>query len=449
MKLFLNVLLIALLFASHVTSNKLELSSDTGAVFDKNWMLGVWIGKGYKCGLFSRSIDEDINVTYEGGEFVATKINGDACVNSGIVTFRGSLSNEYDTNGRYKCVITLGNAFRPQSSHNSNCNVVPIDENNFKVVNWNLTFTRKGPRVPLELPKPVVTPPPTVISPPPTATPTPTPTIVVSPPPVIAPPTPAPVRIYPHNFFLGFWIGDGYRCNTTSPTKEDVHISYGDNEWSAVKVHGDDCVNKGKVTFKVTLQPDWRPDSRRIPCILTLGSPSKPQSSSTDKCYIDIVDDNKFILKDWGITFVRGRLPTPGLIYPYEYFLGGWIGKGYTCSNVEGMMTQEVEINYNEGTFIATKIQGDDCVNEGQVSFSGVLQERFEYCKIHKTYHIPCSIFFGTPTNPHSALSITCRVEILDVDTFRIPQWNLLFRRKGCFTMPKELEKENEALGGF
>lgn len=161
-KNFMNTLtLIALImlqcsFAQDLeTSNKLTTSflqsgSELKDTFDKDWMKGFWIGKGYGCG-GRTNIPEDINVEYVDGEFVATKVNGDPCVPSGNVTFRGKLPENWETNTRYPGTITLGNPANPASGKGT-CKIVPVDKDKFRVENWNLEFIR-GRLNPPEEPK--------------------------------------------------------------------------------------------------------------------------------------------------------------------------------------------------------------------------------------------------------------------------------------------------------
>ena len=116
------------------------LQSETKDTFEKDWMKGFWIGKGYGCGGRS-NIPEDINVEYVGDEFVATKENGDDCVPSGKVTFRGKIPETWETGKEYPCQITLGSPSAPASGK-GNCKVVPVEKDKFKVLNWNLEFVR-------------------------------------------------------------------------------------------------------------------------------------------------------------------------------------------------------------------------------------------------------------------------------------------------------------------
>jgi len=109
--------------------------------FDKDWIKGFWNGQGYGCGS-SNDIEEDINVEYVNGEFVATKESGDDCVPSGKVTFRGKIPENFVVGQKYPCTITLGNPLRPASVTSDNCNIVPKEKDSFVVKDWDLTFTR-------------------------------------------------------------------------------------------------------------------------------------------------------------------------------------------------------------------------------------------------------------------------------------------------------------------
>lgn len=415
--------------------------------FPQEYFLGYWYGDGYKCNQ-GGVIPEDIWVHYENGKVIATKIHGDDCVTSGTKTFSFDLADNWDTNTAARnCVITLGGQYNPNSSSGS-CNLVPRDQNTFDVKNWGLTFVRadkpltidpdakikpNAPVYPKNAPVPAASSPVIPIAP-------------VDPLPIfpVTPVVPTTVISYKRDYFLGFWIGKGYTCNTGGEIAEDINITYTTTSFVATKVHGDDCVNSGQVTFTGNIKDAWIPVSGtnfNIPCTITLGSPSNPQSTKSTNCSINIIDDNTFKVNDWGLTFIRGRLPTPGLTYPVDYFKGAWTGSGYTCASTQGLLTEDVEIAYNAGEFVAVKVNGDACVQTGQMSFSAILQDQFVYCNEAKSYRIPCRIFFGTPSKPSSTFSNTCSIEILDEDTFRIPQWNLLFRRKGCWNLPEGLNK--------
>jgi len=118
-------------------------------------------------------------------------------------------------------------------------------------------------------------------------------------------------------------------------------------------------------------------------------------------------------------------------VYPHDYFKGLWMGSGYTCLNKVGFMDQEVNIEHRKGELVAIKMQGDDCVQNGKISFKAILQDSYKEC--NGSYHIPCRMTLGSPNAPQSSYSTSCRIEILDLNTFKIPQWNIIFRRRECF----------------
>ena len=130
---------------------ELETESELKETFDKDWMKGFWIGKGYGCGGRS-NIPEDIHVEFVGDEFVATKENGDNCVPSGKVTFRGKIPETWEIKKQYPGRITLGSPARPASSQ-GNCNIIPIEKDKFRVGGWNLEFVRGRLYPPKEEPK--------------------------------------------------------------------------------------------------------------------------------------------------------------------------------------------------------------------------------------------------------------------------------------------------------
>ena len=58
-----------------------------------------------------------------------------------------------------------------------------------------------------------------------------------------------------------------------------------------------------------------------------------------------------------------------------EYQISGkWLGKGYTCWDDDGIlveMNEFVSIKQNKNQVIATKITGDNCVGEGEITWKG------------------------------------------------------------------------------
>ena len=58
-----------------------------------------------------------------------------------------------------------------------------------------------------------------------------------------------------------------------------------------------------------------------------------------------------------------------------EYKLSGkWMGKGYTCWDDDGKLVtldELVSISHKENQVVATKITGDNCVEEGEITWKG------------------------------------------------------------------------------
>jgi hypothetical protein len=95
-------------------SNSFLQKTELKETFDKDWIKGFWIGKGYGCAE-RKNIPEDINVEFINGKFEATKVHGDACVPTGIVTFNGELQQKWKTNQQYPWTITLVSPAKPAS----------------------------------------------------------------------------------------------------------------------------------------------------------------------------------------------------------------------------------------------------------------------------------------------------------------------------------------------
>ena len=58
-----------------------------------------------------------------------------------------------------------------------------------------------------------------------------------------------------------------------------------------------------------------------------------------------------------------------------EYKLSGkWMGKGYTCWDDDGKLVtldELVSISHKKNQVVATKITGDNCVEEGEITWKG------------------------------------------------------------------------------
>jgi len=241
------------------------------------------------------------------------------------------------------------------------------------------------------------------------------------------------------DYFKGFWVGEGYSCNDRKDIPEDINVHYDDENMIAVKVRGSDCVHANQKTFSAKLVDVWKND---IPCNLILGSPTKPQSADTDDCKIEIKDINNFEVKDYGIKFRRGRLPQKE--YAHDFFIGTWIGEGYKCGDKKDL-EEEIEVNYEKGVAIATKISGDSCVRTGKVTFKTVLQD--SYVKCGENWIIPCALQIGTVEEPENAWDHKCNINIVDYDHFEIPEWGLKYKRKSCDL--KDVHEVEEKVGGF
>ena len=61
-----------------------------------------------------------------------------------------------------------------------------------------------------------------------------------------------------------------------------------------------------------------------------------------------------------------------------EYKLSGkWMGKGYTCEDDDGkivLLDELVSISHKDNKVVATKITGDNCVEEGEITWKGQLK---------------------------------------------------------------------------
>merc|ERR1711934_1141094 len=123
--------------------------------------------------------------------------------------------------------------------------------------------------VPRPIPRPVPRPVPRPIRPRPVPRPVPRP---IRPRPV---PRPVPVQrqvYYYYNYFLGNWNGLGYTCDAKTPQIEVVNIRYSRGNLYAMKLLGDNCVPRGKLSFEGRI-PRRLWQGMRFPVKFVVGSP--------------------------------------------------------------------------------------------------------------------------------------------------------------------------------
>lgn len=156
----------------------------------------------------------------------------------------------------------------------------------------------------------------------------------------------------------GTWIGEGYRCGFKRST-EEVKIEQQGNSIVATKITGDDCVPAGSRTFVGTLDT--------INATWTTGYPNRPACCKANG-RITIKDRNTLVDKRFRITFTKkSSSPTAGL-----NLSGQWQGDGYKCQS-GAKRIQDVTIEQNGTSIVATKLTGDDCVRAGSQTFAGRL----------------------------------------------------------------------------
>ena len=116
-----NIILIILLFVSSSLQLNLKSKSfSSAAPYPANYFDGDWDGTGYTCQTSNPTPITKVNIVTSGGKVKSTKVTGDACVNAGHQTFIFDVLESVNIPGNYKCNITLGSAWRPQSSSSNN-----------------------------------------------------------------------------------------------------------------------------------------------------------------------------------------------------------------------------------------------------------------------------------------------------------------------------------------
>jgi len=174
-------------------------------------------------------------------------------------------------------------------------------------------------------------------------------------------PNPTPPPVSPKGTGLdlnGTWIGEGYQCGFKKFT-EEVKIEQQGNSIVATKITGDDCVPAGSQTFVGTLDT--------INATWTTGFPNRPACCKANG-RITIKDHNTLVDKRFRVTFTKqSSAPTTSL-----NLSGQWQGDGYTCQS-GAKRIQDVTIEQNGTSIVATKLTGDDCVRAGSQTFAGRL----------------------------------------------------------------------------
>jgi hypothetical protein len=101
------------------------------------------------------------------------------------------------------------------------------------------------------------------------------------------------------------------------------------------------------------------------------------------------------------------------MYFSQNYFVGKWYGFGYKCDD-ETPKIERIDIKNSEGKIFATKINGDNCVHSGSLSFSGVLSK-----KLYVNHQMKVSFAIGSPKKP-SFTEKEKKLTIIDLYTFKI-----------------------------
>ena len=164
----------------------------------------------------------------------------------------------------------------------------------------------------------------------------------------------------------GTWVAEGYDCPPDFNAAELIEIEISGDDLLANKTVGDECVPTGMDTLRATL-----PDEVRVG--MTLDTESQVSTGSSFEWVdseVEIISVDEFIvpLEDvvgqGAIRFYRSsseNLDTVDID-------GEWQNWGYTCNSTTRLL-QAVDVETSEDTVTATKTIGDDCIEEGEVTW--------------------------------------------------------------------------------
>jgi hypothetical protein len=335
-------------------SSFIEEAASTGADFPENYFDGNWLMYGYGCNRNTPKV-EKCKCHTEGNEFICIKTLGDDCVTTGNETFRGKTHNPHKSGKNYSITYVVGNARRPNSGHWRN-RLHIINNNEYrsqgrKYIRDTAQNEKEKPKpapVPVEpkpVPRPLITPiPRPLITPAPRPLITPAPRPVISTKPLFISPPRQPMVYYYTNYFLGNWNGIGYVCDKETPAIEVVNIRYHKGRLYAVKLLGDNCVPRGKLSFEAPI-PGKLWQGLKFGCLFVVGSPQHPAARQVNN-NITIIDINTFKIGER--TFYRSM--GPGSAHPHGVYLNmtplvghsAYPGPGYVKLNPKKNMRSPV-----------------------------------------------------------------------------------------------------------
>jgi len=229
------------------------------------------------------------------------------------------------------------------------------------------------------------------------------------------------------DYFLGDWKTWGYTCDNQTPVNELVNITYENNNISAKKTLGDNCVTTGFVTFKGPTLPSYT-SGQDISVTYTLGSQYSPNSSYRGTS-IQIQDINNFKHMSWGLRYERTSpyplqakvvvpVVTTGVWIPSTYFKGQWTAKGATCDNLTGIQS-DVSLTFIDEMMTAK-------VNDEFV-FGGYIADQ----SYNLSYDQSLPVRINNPDFRNSTAAVTfSTIKILQEDVFKVDAWNVIFVRK-------------------
>jgi hypothetical protein len=266
---------------------------------------------------------------------------------------------------------------------------------------------------------------------------------------------------FPRTYFLGHWKMRGFESKACNGLPIEKMVgTYDGDKVIATKTLGDKCVTTGHETFSGVLPKEGllKSDIELFKVKFVVGSPSKPNSGKLKNSII-IIDENNFKSKKHNLSFFRDTeenakeginpfpepepqpkpvvdpvpepkpvvdpVPEPKLppntnvsikrlmYFSQNYFVGKWYGFGYKCDD-ETPKIERIDIKNSEGKIFATKINGDNCVHSGSLSFSGVLSK-----KLYVNHQMKVSFAIGSPKKP-SFTEKEKKLTIIDLYTFKI-----------------------------
>ncbi len=225
----------------------------------------------------------------------------------------------------------------------------------------------------------------------------------------------------------GIWNSSDYECNGEAVAQTQIRIEKHGDVFSAIKLNGDKCLPAGYETFL------W--DTKRNVCKILLKDPDG--SFEYGACTVETLGKNDFkVVIPTNATVAELSFKKEGELPAQEEIIdisGNWVAE-YDCFGVE--KPERVKVEKNGAVFAGIKLEGDDCVPAGYVTF------------YWDSSRDSCRIATASETALLPSNFEKCSLSITDANHFTLRyseygNWPMDFRREGGASQFPAVVSEN------